>query len=100
MLSRIVNKRCFSSRIKVAQPVVDIDGDEMTKIIWKWIKDKHIDPYVNLNYQYFDLSVENRDATNDQVTVDAALAIKECKVGIKCATITPDEGRVEEFNLK
>lgn len=72
----------------------------MTKIIWDWIKEKHIHPYVDVNTQYFDLSVTNRDATNDQVTIDAAEAIKKCKVGIKCATITPDEERVEEFNLK
>jgi isocitrate dehydrogenase len=77
-----------------------LDGDEMTKIIWDWIKEKHIHPYVYVNTQYFDLSVTNRDATNDQVTIDAAEAIKKCKVGIKCATITPDEERVEEFNLK
>lgn len=110
MLSRIMARRNFASKIKVAQPVVDLDGDEMTKIIWKWIKEKvsetgltiiqHIFPYVDVDIQYYDLSVENRDATNDQVTIDAAEAIKKCKVGIKCATITPDEDRVEEFNLK
>ena len=72
----------------------------MTRIIWKWIKEKHIEPYVDVNTQYFDLGVQNRDATNDQVTIDSAEAIKECKVGIKCATITPDEARVEEFGLK
>lgn len=95
-------KRAFGSanRIKVAQPVVDIDGDEMTRVIWKWIKDKHIEPYVDLQTIYMDLSVENRDATDDQVTIDSAEAIKETKVGIKCATITPDEDRVKEFNLK
>lgn len=95
-----IAKRNFASKLKVAQPVCDLDGDEMTRIIWKWIKDKHIHPYLDLNTQYFDLSVENRDATSDQVTIDAAEAIKKCKVGIKCATITPDEERVEEFNLK
>jgi isocitrate dehydrogenase len=100
MLSRIMARRNFASKIKVAQPVVDLDGDEMTKIIWGWIKEKHIHPYVDLDIQYYDLSVENRDATNDQVTIDAAEAIKKCKVGIKCATITPDEDRVTEFNLK
>lgn len=96
----MIAARDFGNKIKVENPVVDIDGDEMTKIIWNWIKEKHIHPYLDLNTQYFDLSVENRDATNDQVTIDAAEAIKACKVGIKCATITPDEGRVEEFNLK
>jgi isocitrate dehydrogenase len=79
---------------------VDIDGDEMTKVIWQWIKDRHINQYLDLNTQYYDLSVQSRDATNDQITIDAAEAIKKCKVGIKCATITPDAGRVEEFNLK
>ena len=77
-----------------------MDGDEMTRIIWQLIKDKLILPYLDLNIQYFDLSVENRDATDDQVTIQAAEAIKACKVGIKCATITPDEARVEEFSLK
>ena len=88
------------TKIKVANPVVELDGDEMTRIIWKFIKDKLILPYVDLNIQYFDLGMEHRDATNDQVTVDAANAIKECHVGIKCATITPDESRVKEFKLK
>jgi isocitrate dehydrogenase len=76
------------TKIKVANPVVELDGDEMTRIIWKFIKDKLILPYVDLNIQYFDLGMEHRDATNDQVTIDAANAIKECHVGIKCATIT------------
>lgn len=88
------------AKIKVANPVVDLDGDEMTRIIWQLIKDKLILPYLDLDIEYYDLSVENRDATNDQVTVDAAHAIKKHGVGIKCATITPDEARVEEFNLK
>ncbi|MCP8883485.1 NADP-dependent isocitrate dehydrogenase [Devosia sp. XJ19-1] len=88
------------SKIKVANPVVDLDGDEMTRIIWQAIKDKLIHPYLDLPIEYYDLSVENRDATNDQVTVDAANAIKKHGVGIKCATITPDEQRVEEFKLK
>ncbi len=88
------------SKIKVANPVVDLDGDEMTRIIWQAIKDKLILPYLDLEIEYYDLSVENRDATNDQVTVDAANAIKAHGVGIKCATITPDEARVEEFKLK
>lgn len=88
------------AKIKVANPVVDLDGDEMTRIIWQAIKDKLIFPYLDLQIEYYDLSVENRDATNDQVTVDAAHAIKKHGVGIKCATITPDEGRVQEFGLK
>ena len=88
------------SKIKVANPVVDLDGDEMTRIIWQAIKDKLIHPYLDLPIEYYDLSVQNRDATDDQVTVDAANAIKKHGVGIKCATITPDEQRVEEFGLK
>lgn len=88
------------AKIKVANPVVDLDGDEMTRIIWQAIKDKLILPYLDLDIEYYDLSVQNRDATNDQVTVDAANAIKKHGVGIKCATITPDEQRVEEFKLK
>ncbi|MDP7669654.1 MAG: isocitrate/isopropylmalate family dehydrogenase, partial [Alphaproteobacteria bacterium] len=85
------------AKIKVAAPVVEIDGDEMTRIIWKFIKDKLILPYLDVELKYFDLRIENRDATDDQVTVDAAQAIKEHGVGVKCATITPDEARVEEF---
>ncbi|WP_174800623.1 NADP-dependent isocitrate dehydrogenase [Martelella limonii] len=88
------------TKIKVANPVVDLDGDEMTRIIWQFIKDKLILPYLDLPIEYYDLSVQNRDATDDQVTVDAANAIKKHGVGIKCATITPDEARVEEFSLK
>jgi isocitrate dehydrogenase len=87
-------------KIKVANPVVDLDGDEMTRIIWDFIKAKLIHPYLDLDIEYYDLSVENRDATSDQVTIDAANAIKKHGVGIKCATITPDEQRVEEFKLK
>jgi isocitrate dehydrogenase len=87
-------------KIKVANPVVELDGDEMTRIIWKFIKDKLILPYLEVDIKYFDLGMEHRDATNDQVTIDAANAIKEHGVGIKCATITPDEQRVEEFHLK
>ena len=87
-------------KIKVDNPVVELDGDEMTRIIWQFIKDKLIHPYLDLDIKYFDLGIEHRDATDDQVTVDAANAIKEHKVGIKCATITPDEARVEEFGLK
>jgi isocitrate dehydrogenase len=88
------------AKIKVANPVVELDGDEMTRIIWKLIKDKLIHPYLDLTLEYYDLSVEHRDATNDQVTIDAANAIKKHGVGVKCATITPDEGRVKEFGLK
>ena len=87
-------------KIKVKNPVVEIDGDEMTRIIWHAIRDKLIHPYLDVELQYFDLGVEHRDATNDKVTVDAAEAIKACGVGVKCATITPDEARVEEFKLK
>ena len=87
-------------KIKVANPVVELDGDEMTRIIWKFIKDKLILPYIDLDIKYYDLGMEYRDETNDQVTVDAANAIKQYGVGIKCATITPDEERVEEFKLK
>ncbi len=87
-------------KIKVANPVVELDGDEMTRIIWKFIKDKLILPYLDIDIKYFDLGMEYRDQTNDQVTVDAAEAIKKYNVGIKCATITPDEARVKEFNLK
>ncbi len=88
------------AKIKVANPVVDLDGDEMTRIIWKLIKDKLILPFLDLDIDYYDLSMENRDATDDQVTIDAAHAIKKHGVGIKCATITPDEARVAEFGLK
>jgi isocitrate dehydrogenase len=87
-------------KIKVANPVVELDGDEMTRIIWKFIKEKLILPYIDLDIKYYDLGVEYRDQTNDQVTIDAANAIKQYGVGIKCATITPDEARVQEFNLK
>jgi isocitrate dehydrogenase len=88
------------NKIKVTKPVVDLDGDEMTRVIWQLIKDKLIRPYLDLELRTFDLSIENRDATDDQVTIDAAHAIKDCGVGIKCATITPDEARVKEFGLK
>ena len=88
------------TKIKVANPVVELDGDEMTRIIWDLIKKKLIQPYLDVDLHYYDLSVENRDATNDQVTIDAAKAIKKFGVGVKCATITPDEARVKEFNLK
>eukprot|EP00736_Rhodelphis_marinus_P009080 Rmarinus@m.28328 len=88
------------SRIKVKNPIVELDGDEMTRVIWKHIKDKLIDPYVDVQKVYFDLGLPYRDETGDQVTIDAANAIKEYNVGIKCATITPDEARVEEFKLR
>ncbi|WP_019998469.1 NADP-dependent isocitrate dehydrogenase [Aureimonas ureilytica] len=88
------------AKIKVQNPVVELDGDEMTRIIWQAIKDKLIHPYLDIDLEYYDLSVENRDATNDQVTIDSANAIKKHGVGVKCATITPDEQRVEEFKLK
>ncbi|MDO7681062.1 MAG: NADP-dependent isocitrate dehydrogenase [Pirellulales bacterium] len=87
-------------KIKVEGPVVELDGDEMTRIIWEFIKEKLILQYVDVDLRYFDLSVQSRDATDDQITVDAAHAIQECGVGVKCATITPDEARVEEFALK
>ncbi|MFN5795677.1 MAG: isocitrate dehydrogenase (NADP(+)) [Bacteroidota bacterium] len=88
------------NKIKVTNPVVEMDGDEMTRIIWDFIKKKLILPYLEIDIKYFDLGIENRDATNDQVTIDAANAVKHFNVGIKCATITPDEQRVKEFNLK
>jgi isocitrate dehydrogenase len=88
------------SKIKVTNPVVDLDGDEMTRVIWQLIKDKLIKPYLDIELRTFDLSIQNRDATDDQVTIDAAYAIKDCGVGVKCATITPDEARVKEFGLK
>lgn len=92
--------REMAGKITVQGPVVDLDGDEMTRIIWRFIKDRLILPYLDIDLREFDLSMENRDATGDQVTIDAANAIKECGVGVKCATITPDEARVKEFNLK
>jgi isocitrate dehydrogenase len=88
------------NKIKVANPVVELDGDEMTRIIWQWIRERLILPYLDIDLKYYDLSIENRDATDDQVTVDSANAIKQYGVGVKCATITPDEQRVEEFSLK
>nr|WP_306267499.1 NADP-dependent isocitrate dehydrogenase [Pararhizobium sp. IMCC3301] len=88
------------AKIKVANPVVELDGDEMTRIIWQFIKDKLIHPYLDIDLKYFDLGMEYRDETDDQVTIDAANAIREYGVGVKCATITPDEDRVEEFGLK
>jgi len=88
------------AKIKVLNPVVELDGDEMTRIIWQFIKERLILPYLDIQLEYYDLGIENRDATNDQVTIDAAYAIKKHGVGVKCATITPDEARVKEFNLK
>jgi len=88
------------SKIKVKNPVVEIDGDEMTRIIWQWIRERLIEPYLDIDLHYYDLSIEVRDETNDKITVDAANAIKKHGVGVKCATITPDEDRVEEFGLK
>jgi isocitrate dehydrogenase len=94
--------RMFSvkKKLTVQNPIVEMDGDEMTRIMWKMIKDKLIFPYLDLKVDYYDLGIENRDRTNDQVTLDAARAIKKHNVGIKCATITPDEARVKEFQLK
>ena len=87
------------AKIKVKTPVVEIDGDEMTRIIWQWIRERLILPYLDIDLKYYDLGVEKRDETRDQITIDAANAIKEFGVGVKCATITPDEARVEEFGL-
>ncbi|HQT78929.1 MAG TPA: isocitrate/isopropylmalate family dehydrogenase, partial [Rhodopila sp.] len=88
------------AKIKVKTPVVELDGDEMTRIIWGFIKDKLILPYLDIDLKYYDLGIEYRDQTDDQVTVDAAHAIAQYGVGVKCATITPDEARVKEFGLK
>ena len=88
------------AKIKVANPVVELDGDEMTRIIWHLIRDKLIHPYLDIDLHYYDLGIEKRDETNDQITIDAANAIKKYGVGVKCATITPDEARVKEFGLK
>ena len=87
-------------KIKVANPVVELDGDEMTRIIWQWIRERLILPYLDIDLHYYDLSIEMRDQTDDKITVDAANAIAKYGVGVKCATITPDEQRVEEFGLK
>src|SRR5690606_2800544 len=87
------------AKIKVVNPVVEIDGDEMTRIIWQWIRERLILPYLDIDLKYFDLGIEKRDETRDQITIDAANAIKQHGVGVKCATITPDEARVEEFGL-
>ena len=87
-------------KVKVENPVVELDGDEMTRIIWQFIKDRLIHPYLDIDLKYFDLGIQSRDATEDQITVEAARAIKQHGVGVKCATITPDEARVAEFGLK
>jgi isocitrate dehydrogenase len=87
-------------KIKVANPVVELDGDEMTRIIWQWIRERLILPYLDIDLHYYDLGIEERDRTDDKITVEAANAIKKHGVGVKCATITPDEARVEEFGLK
>ena len=89
-----------NQKIKVKSPIVELDGDEMTRVIWKWIKEELILPYLELDIKYFDLGIQNRDLTDDKVTVESAEAIKKYRVGIKCATITPDEARVKEFGLK
>jgi isocitrate dehydrogenase len=88
------------AKIKVTNPVVELDGDEMTRIIWQFIKDELVLKYLDVELEYYDLGIEHRDATNDQVTIDSAIAIQKHGVGVKCATITPDEARVEEFGLK
>src|SRR5437763_8525524 len=88
------------AKIKVKNPLVELDGDEMTRIIWQWIREQLIQPYLDVDLEYYDLGIEHRDATDDQVTVDSANAIQKHGVGVKCATITPDEARVEEFHLK
>ncbi|MEP6067115.1 MAG: isocitrate/isopropylmalate family dehydrogenase, partial [Paracoccaceae bacterium] len=88
------------TKIKVENPIVEMDGDEMTRIIWQFIKDKLILPYLDIDLLYYDLGIEVRDETNDQITIDSAEKTKEIGVAVKCATITPDEGRVEEFGLK
>src|SRR5690242_8616521 len=88
------------AKIKVANPIVEMDGDEMTRIIWQWIRERLILPYLDIDLEYYDLSVEKRDETDDQITIDSAEATKKYGVAVKCATITPDEARVEEFDLK
>ena len=90
----------MAAKIKVQNPIVEIDGDEMTRIIWQWIRERLILPYLDIDLKYFDLGIENRDRTDDKVTIESAEAIQRYRVGVKCATITPDEARVKEFNLK
>ena len=100
MLLCLSKRALIMTKIKVENPIVELDGDEMTRIIWQMIKDKLITPYLDIDLKYYDLGMESRDETEDQITVDAANAILDIGVGVKCATITPDEARVEEFNLK
>lgn len=88
------------SRISVKNPIVELDGDEMTRVIWRQIKDRFIEPYLDINLKYYDLGLPNRDKTDDQVTVEAAHAVKQYQVGVKCPTISVDKGRVKEYNLK
>src|SRR3546814_3227043 len=88
------------AKIKVKTPVVEIDGDEMTRIIWEWIRERLIKPYLDIGLEYYDLSIQKRDETDDQITIDSAHAFQKYGVGVKCATITPDEARVEEFHLQ
>ena len=95
----MIQSNCMN-RIKVKNPIVELDGDEMTRVIWQMIKDKLILPHLDVELKYFDLGIENRDKTDDQVTIDSANAIKEFGVGVKCATITPNEDRVKEYGLK
>src|SRR5215468_11500939 len=100
MIRRHIRNQDDMKKIRVAKPIVELDGDEMTRIIWQFIKEKLILPYLDVDLLYFDLGIENRDKTEDRVTVEAAEAIKRVGVGVKCATITPDEARVKEFGLK
>ncbi len=100
MVSKTSKKKIKMQKIKVKNPVVELDGDEMTRVIWEFIKERLILPYLDIDLKYYDLSIESREATNDQITIDSALAIQKYGVGVKCATITPDEARVEEFKLK
>src|SRR5690349_7452814 len=100
MIRRHFRNQDAMKKIRVAKPIVELDGDEMTRIIWQFIKEKLILPYLDVDLRYFDLGIESRDRSEDQITIDAANAIKEHGVGVKCATITPDEARVKEFHLK
>src|SRR5262249_85775 len=100
MIRRPIRNQDVRKKIRVAKPIFELDGDETTRIIWQFIKEKLILPYLDVDLLYFDLGIENRDRTEDQITIDAANAIKEHGVGVKCATITPDEARVKEFHLK
>src|SRR5215813_476690 len=97
---KVIQHAPMAPKIKVKNPIVEMDGDEMTRIIWRFIKDKLITPYLELDIKYFDLGIESRDRTGDQITIDSANATKQYGVAVKCATITPDEARVKEFGLK